>query len=59
MTDRRDLQKRVHGREMGFNRSGPRLVDSVDILAHLVHPNQFAAPTLTDDPATPWQRLVD
>jgi iron complex transport system substrate-binding protein len=28
-----------------FNRSGPRLVDSVEILAHLFHPNRFAPPS--------------
>lgn len=27
-----------------FNRSGPRLVDSLEILAHLFHPRLFAAP---------------
>jgi iron complex transport system substrate-binding protein len=27
-----------------FNRSGPRMVDSLEILAHLVHPELFPAP---------------
>ncbi len=27
-----------------FNRSGPRLVDSLEILGHLVHPDRLAAP---------------
>ena len=27
-----------------FNRSGPRLVDSLEILAHLVHPNRIGPP---------------
>jgi iron complex transport system substrate-binding protein len=31
-----------------FNRSGPRLVDSLEILAHLIHPEQFASPQLAD-----------
>ncbi len=31
-----------------FNRSGPRLVDSLEILAHLIHPRLFAAPEWLD-----------
>jgi iron complex transport system substrate-binding protein len=27
-----------------LNRSGPRLVDSLEVVAHLLHPDQFAAP---------------
>ena len=27
-----------------FNRSGPRMVDSLEILAHLLHPDRFPAP---------------
>jgi iron complex transport system substrate-binding protein len=38
-----------------FNRSGPRLVDSVEILAHLFHPNLFAPPAMAN---RPWQRLT-
>lgn len=30
-----------------FSRSGPRIVDSLEILAHLIHPEIFAAPPLT------------
>jgi iron complex transport system substrate-binding protein len=37
-----------------LNRSGPRLVDSLEILAHLLHPNLIAAPP---DATTGW-RLV-
>ena len=39
-----------------FNRSGPRLVDSLEILAHLFHPELFAAPKTT--PETAWRRLA-
>ena len=38
-----------------FNRSGPRLVDSVEILSHLFHPELFPPPDL---PERPWQRLT-
>ena len=31
-----------------FSRSGPRIVDSIEILAHLIHPELFAAPPLAD-----------
>jgi iron complex transport system substrate-binding protein len=31
-----------------FSRSGPRIVDSLEILAHLIHPELFAAPALPD-----------
>jgi iron complex transport system substrate-binding protein len=31
-----------------FSRSGPRIVDSLEILAHVIHPELFAAPPLTD-----------
>jgi iron complex transport system substrate-binding protein len=37
-----------------FNRSGPRLVDSLEILAHLFHPNLFVAPAHA---AGSWKRL--
>ena len=30
-----------------FSRPGPRIVDSLEILAHLVHPELFAAPPLS------------
>lgn len=39
-----------------FNRSGPRLVESLSILSHLVQPGLFAPPVL--DGARPWNRLT-
>lgn len=36
-----------------FNRSGPRLIDSLEILAHLIHPDRFTAPAA----AAAWQRV--
>jgi iron complex transport system substrate-binding protein len=39
-----------------FNRSGPRLVDSLEILAHLLHPDFFRPPR-GDDAARAWRRL--
>ena len=38
-----------------FNRSGPRIVDSLEILAHLTHPDLF--PDAHARPLRPWQRL--
>jgi iron complex transport system substrate-binding protein len=38
-----------------LNRSGPRLIDSVEILAHLLHPSIFAAPP---NSAGGWRRLA-
>ncbi|MBI3838807.1 MAG: ABC transporter substrate-binding protein, partial [Planctomycetia bacterium] len=38
-----------------FNRSGPRLVDSLEILAHLFHPELFAPPF--SEPQQAWRRL--
>lgn len=32
-----------------FNRSGPRLIDSVELLAHLLHPTLVERPTWADD----------
>ena len=37
-----------------FNRSGPRLVDSLEILARLVHPEALATPA---DGGRAWRRL--
>lgn len=37
-----------------FNRSGPRLVDSLEILAHLFHPDRFTAPPSA---VGAWKRL--
>jgi len=31
-----------------FNRPGPRLVDGLELLAHLLHPERFSAPPLCD-----------
>jgi iron complex transport system substrate-binding protein len=39
-----------------FNRCGPRLVDSLEILAHLLHPDSIAPPTRVDA-ASAWRRL--
>ena len=39
-----------------FNRSGPRLVDSLEILAHLFHPDLFAPPVA--EPGRVWRRLL-
>ncbi len=38
-----------------FNRSGPRLVDSLEILGHLFHPELFPPPWA--DPQQAWRRL--
>lgn len=37
-----------------FNRPGPRLVDGLDILAHIVHPELFPVPPKSTD-ALPWE----
>lgn len=39
-----------------FNRSGPRMVESLEILAHLLHPALFGPPTLPDR-ELPYRRL--
>ena len=41
-----------------FNRSGPRLVDSLEILAHLLHPQQIGPPEFAPPINTAWSRLV-
>ena len=38
-----------------LNRSGPRLVDSLEIVAHILHPDKIAPPA--DLPNDAWQRL--
>ncbi len=38
-----------------FNRSGPRLVDSLEILASLIHPDRY--PPRSSDEGTIWQAL--
>lgn len=40
-----------------FNRSGPRLVESLEILAHLLHPQQIGPPELSSPAETAWRRL--
>jgi iron complex transport system substrate-binding protein len=40
-----------------FNRSGPRLVDSVEILAHLIHPGRFPMPDCVAHPHRVWRQL--
>jgi iron complex transport system substrate-binding protein len=39
-----------------FNRSGPRLVESLEILAHLFHPERHPAPTGLDSQRA-WQKI--
>ena len=41
-----------------LNRSGPRILDSLEILAHLLHPDLFPAPACAAAPQ-PWARLAD
>ena len=40
-----------------LNRSGPRLVDTVEILAHLLHPEYFPEPACTKSPNSAWTVL--
>ncbi len=40
-----------------FNRSGPRIVDSLEILAHLLHPDRFAPPLEETQRSFAWCRL--
>jgi len=40
-----------------LNRSGPRLVESVELLAYLIHPGRFAAPTGELAEGRAWSRL--
>jgi iron complex transport system substrate-binding protein len=39
-----------------LNRSGPRLVDSLEILAHLIHPERFGPPAWAARQPLPWRR---
>jgi iron complex transport system substrate-binding protein len=39
-----------------FNRSGPRIVDSLEILAHLLHPTLFSPPVHNECDA-PWHQF--
>jgi iron complex transport system substrate-binding protein len=41
-----------------FNRSGPRIVDSLEMLAGLVHPELFGWPPQVVDSVPVWQRLT-
>ena len=41
-----------------LNRSGPRLVDTLEILAHLIQPESFAAPPIADSAPKPFARLI-
>lgn len=41
-----------------FNRSGPRLVDSLEILAHLLYPDRVEAPCTISDPHRAWRSLI-
>ncbi len=40
-----------------FNRSGPRMVDSLEILAHLIHPSRFELPAHVRLAQNVWRRL--
>ena len=41
-----------------LNRAGPRIVDSLEILAHLLHPDLAAAPACAAAGPAPWARLA-
>jgi iron complex transport system substrate-binding protein len=41
-----------------LNRSGPRIIDSLEILAHLLHPRLARAPLLGAAGCQPWTRLA-
>ncbi len=40
-----------------FNRSGPRLVDSLELLAHVIHPQRIGPPTTVAEPALAWSAI--
>ncbi|MDG2206461.1 MAG: cobalamin-binding protein [Pirellulales bacterium] len=40
-----------------FNRSGPRLVESLEILAHLLHPRKIASPDAANRRQGAWKQL--
>ena len=42
-----------------LNRSGPRLVETVEILAHLFHPDQVPAPQLPQPAAETWYHWIE
>ncbi len=41
-----------------FNRSGPRMVDSLEILAHLIYPETFDSPPCVAQPSEIWKQIV-
>ena len=41
------------------NRSGPRLVETIEILAHLFHPNEVPAPQLSQSAGETWYHWND
>jgi iron complex transport system substrate-binding protein len=41
-----------------LNRSGPRLVDSLEILAHLIRPDVFGFPPWADERQRSWARFI-
>ena len=40
-----------------FNRSGPRLVETLEILAHLLHPSRLGPPALKKGFSPPWCKI--
>lgn len=40
-----------------FNRSGPRMVDSLEILTHLIYPETFDPPASVPNPSEIWQAV--
>lgn len=40
-----------------FNRAGPRIIDSLEIMAHLMHPERFGVPGCVANPNDVWCRL--
>ncbi len=53
---RRDRVYAVDG-DGYISRAGPRLVDSLEILAHLIHPELIASPTQMEQPERAWCAL--
>jgi iron complex transport system substrate-binding protein len=41
-----------------LNRGGPRIIDSLEILAHLLHPDFVPATPIAAAGSAPWQRLL-
>jgi iron complex transport system substrate-binding protein len=41
-----------------LNRSGPRIVDSLEILAHLIRPDRFQPPTGEQSEGRAWAKLI-